>query len=228
MPPIRDGVIKPLARRRLPEYFGAACDRSKLVSVRVPILGKVAFHRRVAPALVAVMKVIEAAGLGHLIDRADFGGTYCCRRTRGSASYSPHSWGIAIDLNVHHLLIGGAEVRSSRWNFHCKPSEIAPSLRQLAPYFNAWGFSWGGHWNVKYLDPMHFEATELTVQKLADGQVGEERPLLLQMADSDKACPMRMEGDRAVVEVRDLEKLGFQVRAEHLKTHGKIYLVRKG
>jgi len=53
------------------------------------------------------------------------------------------------------------------------------------------------------------------------------KPLLLQMADSNKACPMRMEGDRAVVDVRDLEGLGFEVRAEHLKTHGKIYLVRK-
>ena len=53
----------------------------------------------------------------------------------------------------------------------------------------------------------------------------EPRPLLLQMADSNKACPMRMEGDKAIVEVRELEKLGFQVRAEHLKTHRKIYLV---
>lgn len=55
------------------------------------------------------------------------------------------------------------------------------------------------------------------------------RALLVQMADSEAHCAFRMEGSRAVCDVRDLaEMLGYEVRAEHLQAEGKIYLVRRG
>lgn len=55
------------------------------------------------------------------------------------------------------------------------------------------------------------------------------RELKVQMADSNQYVPMWMEGSRAVCNVRELaEMLGYQVHAEHLQAHGKLYLVRKG
>lgn len=235
--PISDGVIKPLrrggnTRNHVEYYFGRRCDGSSLTTASAPILGRVTFHRRVIEALVNVLADIEAAGKAQLIDLVDYrraGGTYNCRRVghRARGAWSPHAWGIAIDLQPHELFINGQVVsHRSRINYRCKQSEVSPRLRELAPFFHAWGFSWGGHWNPRYLDPMHFEATELTVAKLE--QPRPERPLLLQRADCDLACPMHRVGDRMAVWVRDLEGLGIEVHAEHLERDKKVYVVLPG
>ncbi len=176
--PIRNALIKPLVRsswRKGPGYvshwFGKRCDAAGLTTVEVPRLRRVYVHKRVAEAFREVLLSIAAAGIDHLIDLSDYGGTYCCRKVRGGSAASPHSWGIAIDLNVHHFLASDDTeiVKTGRTNFHCAAHEVAPSLEALAPFFNAWGFTWGGDWNTKYLDPMHFEATELTVKILEGG-----------------------------------------------------------
>ena len=115
---------------------------------------------------------IAAAGLDHLIDLSDYGGTYNCRKVRAGGRYSPHAWGIAIDLNVHAFRDPTNDteiVRRERTNWHCDEDEVAYSLQNIAPFFNAWGFAWGGDFSAKYRDPMHFEATELTVKLLESG-----------------------------------------------------------
>ena len=172
-------VIKPLPRSQVPDWFGRPAQTSNLILQPVAILGRVYVHRRIAPAFAAVLKTIAERGDAALIDKGDYGGTYNNRTVRRSTARSPHAWAIAIDLNVHHFLgPDGDDEKKTRTNFHCSRSEIAPSLAELAPYFNAWGFSWGGHWNRAYIDPMHFEATELTVKLLESGLGAEEEDVI--------------------------------------------------
>ena len=160
----RAGRPRPLSRNaEMSRVFGKP-GNSKLYSVhKLPILGNVYCHDLIAPALVGVMQDVVDLGLEELVDKNDFGGCYCYRNVRGSSAMSPHSWAIAVDLNVTHLMRNGKEVSGGANNFHCKPSQVATSLKRLAYLFRRWGFSWGGDWSTQYLDPMHFEATELTV-----------------------------------------------------------------
>jgi len=158
-------VIKPLPRGQVPPWFGQPCTSANVVNTRLTLLGTQLFHKRVARALQYVFGDIAAHNDLAVIDVTDYGGTYNCRPVRPDSVASPHAWAIAIDLNVHAF----ADGRRAQTNWHCKRSEIAQSLKELAVYFNAWGFSWGGHWNDSYLDPMHFEATEFTCQLVEGG-----------------------------------------------------------
>lgn len=230
--PVSKGVIKPLPRAQVPDWFGPRCYAASLTSIEVPILGRAYVHRRVAAAFARALQSVEEAGLGHLVDRDDYGGTYNCRNVVGSSSPSPHSWGIAMDLNVHHLArADGSEYRSaSRTNYHCGPSEVPPSLRALAPHFEAQGFSWGGKWSEAYLDPMHFEATELTVKVLEGGALSPaekqaleaartlarplgQGPVVVRLPGSQIVeCNPHLEGDRTRCDLRALaEALGYEV-----------------
>jgi hypothetical protein len=168
MPVNSDGIIKPIANGDLENWWGPH-GTSHLTTVHCEIVGQVQFNRRVAEALAAVWQSIADAGLGHLIDMRDWedsGGTFCDRRIRGTTDmWSPHAYGCAIDTNTNHvgtMATGQEWIASSGSNFHCDPSLIPPSMHTLAPYFHAWGFSWGGEWNDGSLDPMHNEATDLT------------------------------------------------------------------
>ena len=177
-------VIKPLSRSSRPRgpgevtyWFQRRCDAGNFITIEVPRIRRAYVHKRIAEAFRGVFTSIAAAGLDHLIDLSDYGGTYSCRKVRGGRSYSPHAWGIAIDLNVHHFRDPSNDtefVRRERTNYHCAADEVAYSLQNLAPYFNAWGFAWGGDFSAKYRDPMHFEATELTVKILESGLTGPE------------------------------------------------------
>lgn len=68
------------------------------------------------------------------------------RKTRGRSTYSTHSWGIALDLQIA---------------LQTPPLGTTYSLRgldALSPYFNRAGWYWGGGYrNVTRKDPMHFE-----------------------------------------------------------------------
>jgi hypothetical protein len=233
----------------VPAWFGAACQTSNFVTASVPVLGQMYVHRRIAAAFTNVLQSIADAGKGALVDRADYGGTYACRTVRGSAAKSPHSWGIAADLNVSHLDDGnGAEyVSKTQTNFKCPSVAVPNSLRALAPYFQAWGFTWGGTWN-SYLDPMHFEATEITVKLLEGGKLTEAEqkvitaaraqigagPIPVPGAADPKVvllpgstvipCHARLEGDTTRCDLRSLaEALGYEV-IDHLDEQGKLYL----
>jgi len=234
--PIRNGVIKPLDRSgavdrtHMAYWFQRRCDANNLTTVAVPIIGRMYVHKRVAEAFVLVMESIERAGLGHLIDLADYrasGGTYNCRKTRGSSVWSPHAWGTAVDINVKHKARrDGTEYVSSGINFKCAAWEVAPSLKALAPHFNNWGFAWGGHFNC-YLDPMHFEATELTVAKLEQGDTsggpGPARLVVMLPGSEQTAVPIFRDGQHYIT-VRDAARLMGRELVDHRTDQGKIYL----
>ena len=163
--PYSDGRIRPLSRNaQMSKYFGKPCDTSQMAVYNLPIIGRAYLHKRVAKASINVFDSIQQAGLSSLVDRDSYGGTYCCRAVRGSDAQSPHSWGVAIDLNTDHIMVGDKETQG-RSNFRCSAAQVPDSLKRLEPFFTAWGFSWGGFWR-SYLDPMHFEATEYTCRLL--------------------------------------------------------------
>jgi len=251
--PIRNGLIKPLKRNaQMISWFGPPCRTSNLTSVKTAVFSRMYVHRRVAEAFQAVMAAIVEGGDADLIDRGDYGGTYCCRTVRGSTAKSPHSWAVAADLNVHHFRASdGSDVKRGENNFHCDRDEIAPSLTRLAPYFNSWGFSWGGHWNTSYIDPMHYEATELTVKVLEGGLSDTETALInryrhalhIPLLGADQPaglkvvllpgsnlvkCAPALEAGTTRCNLRGLaEALGYEVIVDHMD-EGKIYLRAKG
>jgi hypothetical protein len=160
----RLGLPRPLSRNAAMNAVFGKPGNSKLYSAhQVPLLGKVYCHNLIALALEGAMQDVVDLGLEELVDRDDFGGCYCYRNVRGSTAMSPHSWAIAVDLNVTHLMRNGREIAGSATNFHCKPGQVPTSLKRLAYLFRRWGFSWGGDWATEYLDPMHMEASEITV-----------------------------------------------------------------
>jgi hypothetical protein len=80
-------------------------------------------------------------------------GAFNWRAVRGSNNLSPHSFGIAIDLNVDY---------SNYWQWDCKcVAENAELLYKnkipqgIVDVFEKHGFIWGGKWY--HYDTMHFE-----------------------------------------------------------------------
>jgi hypothetical protein len=87
------------------------------------------------------------------------GGTFLWRNIAGTGRLSPHSWGIAIDLNPRH----GAYWRGAK-----KGGEEVVGLREKYPQvivelFEKHGFIWGGKWS--HFDLMHFEYRPELLQK---------------------------------------------------------------
>jgi hypothetical protein len=69
------------------------------------------------------------------------GGCFNFRLKRNGLGLSTHSWGIAIDLNPE------TNRKNTIGNM---PPEIVTS-------FENYGFIWGGSWNGRARDPMHFQ-----------------------------------------------------------------------
>jgi hypothetical protein len=111
----------------------------------VPILGRVTCHKVMLPQLRGALQEVVDEGLSDLVDPGDYGGCYNPRFIAGDPSkgLSLHTWGIAIDLNVH------GNLRGTR-------GDMDPRIVEI---FKRWGFAWGGDWS--YTDPMHFELAAL-------------------------------------------------------------------
>lgn len=112
-----------------------------------PFNGWVTCHNRVADQLQQAWQAVENRGLLSLVRFWD--GSYVPRRIRGSTSLSPHSWGIAFDINA-------------KWNpYRMKPAVAGAvgSVVPLVPIFEQFGFAWGGYFK-KTPDPMHFECCD--------------------------------------------------------------------
>jgi hypothetical protein len=76
-------------------------------------------------------------------------GTYNCRAAADTGEPSPHSYGIAIDLNLAF---------SDYWFWHPHTGKIAYHNRmpeEFVRIFEKHGFIWGGKWY--HYDTMHFE-----------------------------------------------------------------------
>lgn len=105
-------------------------------------------HRKAAEPFQRVLDAIAAAGLADRIITC--AGTFVPRHKGWdpARTLSPHSWGIAIDLNAE-------------WNgYGAEPAALGAhgSLRELVPLFEAEGFAWGGYFAPeRYRDGMHFE-----------------------------------------------------------------------
>lgn len=96
-------------------------------------------HRLVVPKFQLAFKNVVDKNLSHKIKT--FGGCLNKRLMRGGNTWSMHSWGIAIDLNV-------------QWNqFGQKNFEMG---EDVAKCFEDIGFVWGGRW-LGSPDAMHFQ-----------------------------------------------------------------------
>ena len=70
-----------------------------------------------------------------------FGGCFQFRLKSSGRGYSTHSWGIAIDLNPETNRRG----------------ELGDIDKLIVKVFEDAGFAWGGGWNGRVRDPMHFQ-----------------------------------------------------------------------
>ena len=96
-------------------------------------------HRRLTSVFAAAFGCIQERGLQSKI--TSFGGCFAFRPQRAGGKLSTHSWGIAIDLNPE------TNAQGSAGNMDAGIIEI----------FRVAGFEWGGDWQGKTRDPMHFQ-----------------------------------------------------------------------
>jgi hypothetical protein len=148
-----DAVLPPaLIKRRFGEWAGRPQPgnvgyididptwvQEHIVTVTLPVLGRVSCNRRLIPQLRGAMEAVAADGLTSTIH--SFAGCFSSRFVLASpsASISHHAWGIAIDVNADTNRFGTTPAQD-------------PRLVQLMA---RWGFTWGGEWIVP--DGMHFE-----------------------------------------------------------------------
>jgi hypothetical protein len=137
--------------------YGASASEVKGNLVPVPFCGATVWFNGkngAATALAAVGRDLAALVAKRPQLRQylfPLGGTFLWRDIAGTSRLSPHSWGIAIDLNPRHgaywrgRKAGGSEVVAMRNNY---PQEIVE-------LFEKHGFIWGGKWS--HFDLMHFE-----------------------------------------------------------------------
>jgi len=106
---------------------------------RATSVERITCHKLLAEICTQVFAQIQSAGLQNKI--TSFGGCFSFRPQRTGAMLSAHSWGIALDLNPQTNVQGTA-------------GDMDPGLVAI---FKKAGFSWGGDWQGKVRDPMHFQ-----------------------------------------------------------------------
>lgn len=88
----------------------------------------------------------------------NLGGTFMWRSIAGTNRLSPHSFGIAIDLNPNHASYWHGQKNIAEFSRLNYPSEIVS-------IFEKYGFIWGGKWY--HYDTMHFEFRPELIAKSA-------------------------------------------------------------
>jgi hypothetical protein len=123
-----------------------------IIDVEVPQLrrfvssGKVKFHRVAAEGFRRFWEEVERQGYLPLV--LSWSGTWVPRvMTSDYSKLSNHAYGTAFDINVPE----------NGWQK--RPALVGQrgSVRELVPIANACGFFWGGHWDARWWDGMHFE-----------------------------------------------------------------------
>ncbi len=148
-------------RFRVAPFFDAVYggSESEVSSKLVPISfcgARVMFNAQngAAKALEAVgreLAVLLAKRPGLRYYVFPLGGTFFWRKIAGTNRLSPHSWGIAIDLNPRQGVY---------WRGNKKRGEEVKILsdkypQEIVEIFEKHGFIWGGKWS--HFDLMHFE-----------------------------------------------------------------------
>ena len=115
----------------------------------VPSKGRVQFHKKAAPQLLALWAAWESA---RLLDRVlTYDGAYNPRFVRGSTTeLSNHAFGTAFDINQKWNPLGAIPALAGREG----------SVRELVAIANEHGFFWGGHFKNRP-DGMHFEIARI-------------------------------------------------------------------
>ena len=110
-----------------------------IVTVDLPILGRVTCHRAIIDQMAAALAEIQAAGLADEIYQ--FSGCWVPRHILWDPSrgISQHAWGLAFDINVPT-------------NGYGATPQMHPGVVDA---FRRWGFTWGGDFSTP--DGMHFE-----------------------------------------------------------------------
>lgn len=121
-----------LARATLPFALSLAWDPARSVS-------QMTCHKKLLEVFEEVFTSIGSKGLQSKIQ--SFGGCFSFRPQRTGSKLSAHAWGIAIDLN------SGTNAQGSEGNMDVALIEV----------FQNAGFEWGGVWQGKRRDPMHFQ-----------------------------------------------------------------------
>ena len=133
-----DGQLEPswqgdfLAHASLPFPLRLSWDPSRAIT-------RMTCHRRMTGVFSSVFCSIQERGLQDRI--TSFGGCFAFRPQRTGSKLSAHSWGIAIDLNPE------SNPQGSAGNMDAGIVEV----------FRLAGFEWGGDWQRKTRDPMHFQ-----------------------------------------------------------------------
>ncbi|OLE13179.1 MAG: hypothetical protein AUG89_05785 [Acidobacteria bacterium 13_1_20CM_4_56_7] len=121
-----------LDRIALPFPMPLSWDRRQTVSA-------ITCHKLLANAFTSVFERIQSSGLQGKV--TSFGGCFSFRPQRTGMKLSTHAWGIAIDLNP------GTNSQGTTGNMD----------EELISIFRTAGFKWGGDWQGRTRDPMHFQ-----------------------------------------------------------------------
>lgn len=121
-----------LATIALPFPLTLSWDHSRVVE-------RMTCHKKLVSVFEKVFASILNAGLQSNIN--SFGGCFSFRPQRSGTKLSAHSWGIAIDLNP--------ELNQQGTAGHMD--------RKIVEIFAGAGFVWGGAWQGRRCDPMHFQ-----------------------------------------------------------------------
>jgi hypothetical protein len=96
----------------------------------------------IEPATAAFTKLIQTGAVRELMT---FDGCFNIRKMRGLQSMSLHSWGVALDFDAFRNQLGKTPTMSHR----------------VADCFVSSGFDWGGLWQGKRCDGMHFQLAKI-------------------------------------------------------------------
>jgi hypothetical protein len=121
-----------LERVTLPFPMTLSWDHSQSVNA-------ITCHKLLASAFTGAFDRIQSSRLQSKI--TSFGGCFSFRSQRTGTKLSTHAWGIAIDLNP--------ETNEQGTVGNMDPELIAT--------FREAGFKWGGDWQGRSRDPMHFQ-----------------------------------------------------------------------
>lgn len=121
-----------LSRITLPFPLTLSWDKSRTVT-------QMTCHKLMGGIFAEVFARLQSANVQEKI--STFGGCFSFRPQRTGTRLSAHSWGIAIDLNPEA-------------NAQGTTGDMDPSVIRI---FRDAGFEWGGDWQGRVRDPMHFQ-----------------------------------------------------------------------